>query len=375
MKKAKKAMAKEMPSILTKDYAQTLSLIKKQIQEAQVKAILSVNKELMRLYWSIGKIVTEKQATDAWGSSVIERLAEDLQGNFPGIAGFSRANVFRMKAFYVAYEKVAQAVRQIDDLPVFNIPWGHNVVLLQKIKSDKERLWYAQKAIEQGWSRISLETWIKSDLYNREGRAVTNFTMTLPMPDSAMAQQSLKDPYLFDFLALHDDHIERDIEQGLIDHIQKFLLELGQGFAFVGRQVHLEVSGKDYYIDLLFYHFRLKCFVVIELKAREFDPRDAGQINFYLSAVDEAFKALDDNPTIGLLLCKSKDKLTVEYALRRCTSPIGVASYETLIMEKLPKEFKSSLPTVEAIEAELGKQKILSREEAKFTKTKKSKCS
>ncbi len=232
-------------------------------------------------------------------------------------------------------------------------------MLFQKLKSTKEQLWYAQKAIEYGWSRNALETWIKSDLYSREGKAINNFTQRLPSPDSSMAQQAFKDPYVFDFLTLQDKHIEHDIEQGLIENVQKLLLEMGMGFSFVGRQYHLAVGDSDYYIDLLFYHLKLRCFVVVELKARKFDPKDAGQLNFYLSVVDELLKHPDDKPTIGLLLCKTKNNLVAEYALRGINKPIGIAEYETEIIKKLPKEFKSSLPTIEKIEAELEKQEIL----------------
>ncbi|HSW74127.1 MAG TPA: PDDEXK nuclease domain-containing protein, partial [Candidatus Limnocylindria bacterium] len=245
-----------------------------------------------------------------------------------------------------------------EDLPIFKIPWGHNVVLIEKVKDLKIRLWYAQKTIENGWSRSVLEMWIKSDLYRRDGKAITNFKRTLPMPQSDMAQQSLKDPYIFDFLTLHEQHVEHDIEQGLIENVQKLLLELGKGFALVGRQYHLEVGNKDYYIDLLFYHFKLDCFVVVELKAREFDPRDAGQLNFYLTAVDEQLRGTGDKPTIGLLLCKSKNSIVAEYALRDINKPIGVAEYETAITKKLPKKLESSLPTIKELEAEFAKYTV-----------------
>ena len=361
IKKTKQVMPKteESTSIPTREYTQTLKVIRQQVQETQIKATLSANKELISLYWSIGKIIAEKQKVHGWGTNAIEQLATDLQNEFPGVSGFSRANVFRMKAFFSSYEIVAQAVRQFESLPIVMLPWGHNVLLIQKLKNNDERFWYAKKAIECGWSRSTLETWIKSDLYNREGKAITNFQQTLPAANSDMAQQSLKDPYIFDFLTLHQKHLERDIEQGLIDHIQKFLLELGEGFAFVGRQYHLNVGDKDYYIDLLFYHLKLRCFVVIELKAREFEPKDAGQINFYLSAIDDLVRSPGDNPTIGLILCKTKNNFTAEYALRDINKPIGVAGYETMLVASLPKNFKGSLPTVEEIEAELEKQSIL----------------
>lgn len=358
-------------TVSTKEYAKTLLELKKQIQEAQVKAALSANKELIKLYWSMGKTIAEKQETSGWGTSIIEQLAKDLQNAFPGLEGFSRRNIFRMRAFYIAYQKVPQPVAQIPELPIFNIPWGHNAILLEKVKDTNERLWYAQKAIEHGWSRSMLETWIESDLYKRQGKAVNNFQRTLPTPQSDMAQQALKDPYVFDFLTLHEEHVEKDLEQGLIDHVQKLLLELGKGFSFVGRQYHLELGDKDYYIDLLFYHLKLRCFIVVELKARKFDPGDIGQLNFYLSVVDDLLRHPDDKPTIGLLLCKTKDDLTAEYALRGINKPIGVAGYETMIVESLPQNLKSSLPTVEEIEAELEKQEILTKAESTHTKKRK----
>jgi predicted nuclease of restriction endonuclease-like (RecB) superfamily len=352
---AKKKMAK--PSMVSvKDYANVLLYIKDHVRQSQVKAALAANTELIELYWSIGKTLVEQQQKRGWGSSAIERLADDLQREFPGVGGFSRANVFRMQAFYVAYEKVAQAVRQITALPIFHIPWGHNIRLLQKVKSNDERLWYAQKAIELGWSRVVLETQIDARLYRRQGKAISNFSKTLLPPHSDMAQQATKDPYVFDFLTLREGYLEREFEDALIDHVQKFLLELGQGFAFIGRQVHLTVGGVDYYIDLLFYHTKLRCHVVVELKVREFEPKDAGQISFYLAAVDDLIKHQDDKPTIGLILCKEKDSITVEYALRKNMNPIGVASYKTKLVESLPKNFKGSLPTVEEIEGELEKQ-------------------
>jgi len=361
-KKVKASPKKEGKLVVPKDYLQTLAELKKQVQEAQLKAAFSVNKELLKLYWSIGKTISEKQATGGWGSKVVEKFAIDFQKELPGLGGFSRANVFKMKSFYTAYEIVSQAVRQLEELPVFSIPWGHNVVLITKLKDNSQRLWYAQNTIENGWSRTILEMQIESNLYNRLGKSITNFKKTLPDPDSDIAQQSFKDPYIFDFLTLHAAHIERDIEQGLIDNVQKFLLEMGKGFALVGRQYHLGVGTKDFYIDLLFYHTKMKCYVVVELKAREFDPRDVGQLNFYLSAVDDLVRDSQDNPTIGLLLCKTKDNLTAEFSLRDINKPIGVASYQTQLLKKLPKELKSKLPTIEEIEAEFAKQETFAQE-------------
>ncbi len=368
---AKKTTLKKDEAISTKEYVSTLAEIKSQIEQSKVNAILSVNKELIKLYWSIGKLIVEKQKKEGWGARVLEKLAHDLQNLCSGMGGFSKRNVFRMLAFYKAYEIVPQAVAQLEELPIFTIPWGHNAVLLEKVKTIEKRLWYAKKALECGWSRSALETWIKSDLFSREGKAITNFKHTLPLPHSAMAQQSFKDPYIFDFLTLHEDHIERDLEEGLIHNVEQLLLEMGKGFSLVGRQYHLEVDGDDYYIDLLFYHLKLKCYVVVELKARAFDPRDVGQLNFYLSAVDDLVRDEYDKPTIGLLLCKTKKNFTAEYALRDIKKPIGVAEYETEIMNKLPKEFKSSLPTIEEIEAELEKSEALEAQNKKTKKLKK----
>lgn len=372
-KKNTKISKKKSESIIAKDYVQTLAALKKKIQEAQIKAVLAANKELLKLYWEIGQTVVEKQRTTGWGTKTVEKLAEDLQNEFPGVAGFSRTNIFNMRSFYLAYEIVQQPAGQLEELPILHIPWYHNVILLHKLKNNAERLWYAQKAIEHGWSRILLETWIESDLYHREGKATNNFKKTLPAPHSDMAQQSFKDPYVFDFLMLQNDHIEHDLEQGLIENVQKLLLEMGKGFALIARQYHLTVDDEDYYIDLLFYHVKLKCYVVVELKARAFDPRDIGQLNFYLSAVDDLVRDPEDKPTIGLLLCKTKKNFTAEYALRGIERPIGVAKYETEIMKKLSKELKRSLPTVEEIEAEFEKKELLAAQASKKVSMRKRK--
>ncbi|MCX5922665.1 MAG: PDDEXK nuclease domain-containing protein [Candidatus Dependentiae bacterium] len=345
--------------ISSKEYALALKSILEQIHKAQFEAVVGVNQVLNNLYWSIGKTIAIKQKENDWGSHHIESIANDLQNAFPGRGGFSRANIFRIKAFYEAYEKSRTAVRQLEELPIFSVPWGHNVVLLERLENNSERLWYAQKSLVEGWSRATLESCIKTNLFHREGKAITNFTKTLLVPHSEKAQQSFKDPYFVDFLSLPDEYTEQELEKGLIDNIQKLLLEMGKGFAFVGRQHHLEVSGKDFYLDLLFYHFKLRCFVIVELKAKEFDPRDIGQLNFYLSAVDDLIKSPEDKPTIGLLLCKTKDNVIVEYALRSINKPIGVAEYTTEITKKLPKELKSSLPTIAEIETELEKQEML----------------
>jgi len=249
-------------------------------------------------------------------------------------------------------------VRELDGKnlpqPVAEIPWGHNRILLTKVKQPAERLWYARMTLENGWSRNILDLQIDNNLYGRQGKALTNFKRTLPAPQSDLAQQTLKDPYTFDFLTLATDAAERHLERGLVDHIVKFLLEMGAGFAFVGRQVHLAVDDEDYYLDLLFYHARLHCYVVVDLKAGRFKPEHAGKMNFYLSAVDDQLRTAQDNPSIGLILCRYKKQTTVEYALRHIGTPVGVAEWQTKLVKALPKELKGCLPTVEEIEKELG---------------------
>jgi len=322
-------------------------------------AISAANKELVRLYWIVGKTIVERQENSGWGSKFIDKLTKDLQNEFPGIEGFSRRNVFRMRAFYRAYKLVPPAVAQLSEVEhlgvLAQIPWSHNVVLMEKLDSLDERMWYANKTLEHGWSRDMLTTWIDSKLHKREGKAITNFKTTLPAPQSDLAQQTLKDPFLFDFLTLHKDHLEKDLEDGLVNHIQKFLLELGQGFAFMGRQYQINVEGDPYHLDLLFYHVKLRAFVIIEIKARAFKPEDAGQLNFYLSAVDDALKQPGDNPTIGILLCKTRKKIKAEYAFRDINKPMAAIEYETMLTQALPEDLKSSLPTIKEIEEELEK--------------------
>ena len=289
----------------------------------------------------------QRQAAQGWGSKVIDRLGRDLREAFPEMKGFSRANLLYMRAFAEAwtdFEIVQQAVRQL--------PWGHNVLLLNRIKEQEARLFYVQKAIAENWSCATLEVHIKNRLHERQGKAVTNFAARLPAPTSALAQETLKDPYLFDFLSLGEDAQEREIENALMQHITRFLLELGNGFAFVGRQYRLEVNGDEFFIDLLFYHTRLKCYVVVELKATAFKPEHAGQLNFYLAAVDAQIKAPDDHPTIGLLLCKTQNRLVAEYALSGIDKPIGIAEYE--LVRALPEPLVTNLPTVEQLENELS---------------------
>jgi predicted nuclease of restriction endonuclease-like (RecB) superfamily len=335
----------ELPS----DYVETLSEIKRRVQEERLRVVLSANSAMVRLYWDIGRMILERQDRAGWGAKVIDRLAADLREAFPEMKGFSPRNLKYMRAFAAAWPDKA-----IVQEPLARIAWYHNLALLEKLTGSEERLWYARKAIEHGWSHNILVLQIEGRAHKRYGKTISNFKATLPPTDSDMAEQAFKDPYLFDFLGTADPRREREVELALIDHIQRFLLELGTGFAFVGRQVLLEVSQRDFYVDLLFYHLKLRCYVVIELKAVPFDPAFVGQLNLYLSAADDLLRHPDDKPSIGLLLCRSKDKIVVEYALRRLKRPIGVAEWETQIVEKLPEELKGSLPTVEEIEAELG---------------------
>lgn len=343
--------AKKNEVVDPNSYDKFLEHIKKDIQDSQLRAAMSITKELVELYWRIGKMLSEKASLESWGSKTIERITRDLNSSFPNISGFSHRNLKFMRQFADSYPD------GIRETAVSLIPWGHNVILMQKVQEIDKRLWYAQQVIENGWSRSMMSTWIKSDLYGRQGKAITNFKKTLPSPQSDLAIQMMKDPYNLAFVELDKDYRERELELGLMEHIQKFLLELGQGFAFVGRQVSLVVDGREYFVDLLFYHLKLRRFIILEIKAREFDPKDISQINFYMSAVDDHLRHAGDEPTIGMIFCKTKQNFTVEYALRDFNKPIGVAGYEVTLVESLSKELKESLPTVEDIEAEFGKDK------------------
>lgn len=340
--------SKSSQTALPSGYAPLLADLKARVRAAQVRAVLSVNREMVLLYWNIGRDILRCQHREGWGAKVVERLAGDLRAEFPEMHGFSRANLLSMRAFAEAYvdESIVQQL-------VGQLPWGHNVLLLAKVKNAEQRLWYAQQTLEHGWSRAVLAVQIETDAHSRQGKALTNFKQTLPPPQSDLAQQALKDPYTFDFLTLSAEARERELEQGLVDQIQKFLLELGVGFAFVGRQVHLDVGGEDYYLDLLFYHLKLRCYVVIDLKMEPFKPEFAGKMNFYLSAVDDRMRDSKDQPTIGLLLCRDKNRITVEYALRQMTKPIGVAQWRTRLVESLPKKLQGALPSVKDLRKEL----------------------
>lgn len=328
-------------------YADWLAELKARIHSAQQRATLAVNRELVLLYWQIGRDILERQAREGWGAKVIDRLAHDLRTAFPDMKGFSPRNLKYMRSFAQAWpeaEFVQQAAAQL--------PWFHLCTLIDKLKTREERDWYLSAATQHNWSRNVLEMQIETHLRARSGQAVTNFEARLPAPLSDLARESLKDPYRFDFLGLTDEAQERAVEDALVKHVTQFLLELGAGFAFVGRQVLLDVGGDEFFIDLLFYHLKLRCYVVIELKGGKFKPEHLGQLGFYLTAVNKQVKGEHDNPTIGLLLCKSKNKVVAEYALGDSAQPMGVAEYK--LLESLPAELQTSLPTIEAIEQELA---------------------
>lgn len=333
-------------STLPEGYADWLAELKSRIHSAQQRATLAVNRELVLLYWQIGRDILARQADQGWGAKVIDRLAHDLRNAFPKMKGFSPRNLKYMRAVAEAWpepEFVQQAAAQL--------PWFHLCTLIDKLATREERDWYLAKAVEHNWSRNVLVMQIETRLLERQGKAVTNFEQRLPKPQSDLARESIKDPYRFDFLGLTDEAQEREIESALVQHVTRFLLELGAGFAFVGRQVLLDVGGEEFFIDLLFYHLKLRCYVVIELKAGKFKPEHLGQLGFYLTAVDRQVKSEQDNPTIGLLLCKSKNQVVAEYALGDKSQPMGIAEYK--LMESLPEPLQTSLPTIEQIENEL----------------------
>lgn len=376
-KSSKVSMLKVRGS-LPPEYAATLNALKERIHAGRMRAALAVNREVIDLYWYIGKTIAERQQTEAWGNSVVERLAADLRDAFPDMKGFSPTNIWRMRSFYHAWPALlpdepilAQPVPELPEqgqpqpeavlLPnhseqiilaqvVRELPWGHNVTLIQKVKTSEKRLWYAQMARKHGWARSILIMQIETDLHVRQGKAVTNFQATLPAADSDLAAQTMKDPYNFDFLGLGQDAHERDIENAMLAHIKRFLLELGEGFAFVGQQYKVTIGESDFYIDLLFYHITLRCYVAVELKAVSFQAEFAGTLNFYLSVIDDTLRREGDNPTIGLLLCKDKDRLVAEYALKDINKPIAVADY--LLTKAIPEDLKGALPTIEEIEDE-----------------------
>ena len=321
--------------------------MQERIRGAQARAVLSVNRELVLLYWQIGREILTQQGVQGWGARVIDRLSQDLRRAFPAMKGFSARNLKYMRAFAQTWPDEA-FVQEV----LARTTWYHNIALLEKLDLPSDRVWYAHKAIENGWSRNILIHQIDTRLHERLGAAQSNFARTLPAPQSELAQQLLKDPYTFDFLSLGEEAHERDLERALSEHLRAFLLELGIGFAFIGNQYHLEIGGQDFYLDLLFYHFRLHCFVVIDLKTGAFEPEDAGKMNFYLSGVDDRLRGESDQPAIGLILCREKNRVIVEYALRDLGKPIGVSAYE--LTRALPETLRGSLPTIEELEAALS---------------------
>jgi predicted nuclease of restriction endonuclease-like (RecB) superfamily len=347
-------------------YTALLGDIKSRIKQAQLKATLSANAEMISMYWDIGKMIQTRQQLEGWSAAIIPKISLDIKNELPEIKGFSERNIGRMLAFYRQYPILPQPVAKLDidtnlqnlipqiSPPIFilNIPWGHHSILIEKIKDLTIRYWYMQQTITNGWSRDILAMMIQSDLYSRQGQSVNNFERTLPNVQSDLVQQLLKDPYIFDFFTLSEHFSERELETELIKHLEKFLLELGAGFAFVGRQYHFVIGGKDFYIDLLFYHLKLRCFFVIDLKKGDFKPEHAGKVSFYCSVIDDILKHPTDQPSIGLILCQNKDKIIAEYALKNINQPIGVSAYE--LTRALPTNFKSSLPSIEDIESELN---------------------
>jgi predicted nuclease of restriction endonuclease-like (RecB) superfamily len=369
-------------------YSDLLVGIKNRVRQGQIKAYLAVNTELLATYWDIGKMIHERQQQEGWGKGIIPRLAIDLKNELSEVKGFSERNIARMLTFYKEYQSITiwqLPVAQLEkdrntilprpvakletdensisptplaklentDLHIFNkVSWSHHIILMQKIKDLPNRYWYMQQIVEQGWSRDTLIAQIKSNVHERQGTLVHNFDTTLPDIHSEWAKSVFKDPYIFDFTTLATEFSERELEVALTKNVEKFLVELGAGFAFVGRQYKMEISNKDVYLDLLFYHLKTRCFIVIDLKKGDFLPEYAGKMNFYCSAVDDILKHETDQPTVGLILCQGKDKVFAEYTLRGMTKPIGISEYE--LTRILPDNLKGSLPSVEEIENKLN---------------------
>jgi predicted nuclease of restriction endonuclease-like (RecB) superfamily len=359
-------MAKDL--VNSNEYHTFLVDIKNQIRLSQQKAFNAVNQEMILLYCNIGAMIDTQQKELGWGAKVIDKLSLDILTEFPNMSGFSTRNLKRMVRFYKEYkdefEKVPLSVAQLENEkmppPVaqnkqvrsfLEIPWTHNIILIEKIKDKSLRYWYMEQILQNGWSKDILSLMIKSEVHKRTGNLVSNFNQTLPPFESDLVQQSFKDPYKFDFLTITEPFREKELENNLIKHMEKFLIELGSGFAFVGRQYKLEIADDEFYIDLLFYHLKLRCFVVIELKKGKFKPEYSGQVNFYCNAIDNILAQKDDKPTIGLILCQEKNEIVAEYSLKNMTQPIGISEYQ--LTEILPKELESSLPTIEMIENEL----------------------
>ena len=339
-------------TLTNQTYKTFIKELKTKIQIAQIRASIKVNEELLKLYWEIAKMIVLKQQDAKWGDNIIEQISSDLKQEYPDLKGFSVTNIKYMRNWYL-YWNSENRPQLVDE--IFQIPWGHNREIITKVKNQDEALFYIGKTIENGWSRAVLVHQIESGLYKREAKALNNFAKKLPAPQSDLAKATLKDPYIFDFLNLTQKHNEKELESALVDDITNFLLELGNGFAFISRQYRFEIDGDEFFIDLLFYHVKLKCYVVVELKTVKFKPEFAGQLNFYVSAINGELKEENDNPTIGILICKSKNKTVVEYALNSIENPIGVSEYQ--LTTQLPNNFKSTLPSIEEIEAKLGDEK------------------
>ena len=376
-------MAKSLIHINQKTYNQWLKTIKENVRHTQLKASIAVNSELINFYWELGKSIIDKQNEYNWGTGVIDQLAIDLKKEFPDVEGFSRSNLYYVKQFYLFYSQSSIVQQLVGQLPetfvnkgskkntilkqpikqvqktsfvqqaVGQIPWGHHILIITKIKEYQQALFYLNETIKNNWSRNVLALQIETKLHKRQGKSINNFKITLPKAQSDLAIQTLKDPYVFDIMNISKHATEREIEQQLTQQLAKFLLELGQGFAFIGNQYSIKVGKKDYRLDLLFYHTQLRCYVVIELKAGAFEPEHAGKLNFYLSAVDSQLKHPNDNPSIGILLCQTKEHIDVEYSLRDTRKPIGVSDFKFL--DKLPKKLENNLPSVALLESELKK--------------------
>lgn len=344
------AMIPVAPTLAAMDatYPEFIKSLKDAVRGARAHAALHANRELTMLYWDIGNRILQMQEREGWGAKVIDRISHDLSDAFPDMRGFSATNIKYMRRFAQAWPRESIGQHLVDQLP-----WSSNIVLLTKLDSMEERAWYARQALENGWGRDALRLQIERKLIERSGGAVTNFGETLPSPASRAAEGVFKDPHYFDFIGADIPVRELALERKLTEHIQEFLLELGRGFAFVGRQVPLEIGDTTYRLDMLFYHLKLRCFVVIELKAREFEPAFIGQLNMYRNAVDDLLKRDDDQPTIGLLLVKGKNDLVVKYALGGFEGPLGVANWQSELHAELPKELSDDLPTVEEIEKEI----------------------
>jgi predicted nuclease of restriction endonuclease-like (RecB) superfamily len=341
------------------EYRAWLGQLKTRLRQVQLKAAVAVNTGMLQFYWELGADIVARQKDHAWGQSFLAQLSADLMREFPEVTGFSVRNLKYIRQWHLFWQAQTigqQAVAQFGSQPatpnILTIPWGHNLAIITQCKQHDEALYYVQNTITCGWSRSVLVHQIESNLWQREGKAITNFAQTLPAPQSDLATQLLKDPYKFDFLSLSKEHNERELELGLIEHITQFLLELGAGFAYIGRQVPLQVGERDFFLDLLFYHTRLHCYVVVELKTVDFEPEFAGKLNFYLKNVDAQLRTEGDQPTIGLLLCKSKDRLVAEYALSDIQKPMGLSTYT--LSHTLPEALHGKLPSIEQLERELG---------------------